>query len=522
MRTPLRQRSRLARAQTSISQTYPAPIGGWNARDAWAQMKPTDAIALENWFPQTSYVQVRGGSSDHATGMTGNGKTLAYYYPLDGVGEMYCYTNSGIYDVTAAGAVGASKLARTAAKHQWVNFGDGTNNYLIACNGVDKPAYYDGTTWTAVDNASSPALSGVTSTTLVAPMVFKGRLMFIQADTLSFWYLAAGAAGGALTEFPLDAECSRGGYLMAMAKWTVDAGDGIDDRAVFITSEGEVIVYQGTNPSSAAAWEKIGTFYLGKPLGRRCVAQYGGDLVLLTENGAFPLSAALQSASIDHKLALSFKIESAFTEAARSYGGTFGWCATVFPAQSALLVNVPIAEDGEHEQYVMNTITGSWCKFKEWDAEDFIVFDKELYFTTSTKVVKAWDGAADGAADVVAYGKTAFSYFGRYGQQKRFVLFRPVITVNGTLSYLTDIDVDFGDTELVGTATYTPPSGAIWDTSVWDTGLWAEGETVVQQWTAPAENPGYCAAGKLKIGNDSLTIKWMACDYVFEPGGPIG
>ena len=55
------------------------------------------------------------------------------------------------------------------------------------------------------------------------------------------------------------------------------------------------------------------------------MCQYGGDLIVLTENGAFPLSAALQSAAIDYKLALSFKIESAFTTAARSYGSTFGW-----------------------------------------------------------------------------------------------------------------------------------------------------------------------------------------------------
>lgn len=522
IRTPLRQKGRLVRGQTAIAQSVPAPVGGWNARDAQAQMKPTDAITLENWFPRPSFCEIRGGSSDHATGMTGNGKTLAAYYPLDGVGEMYAYTASGIYDVTSAGAVGASKLARTSGKHQWVNFGDGTNNYLIACNGVDPPAYYDGTTWTAVTGVTSPALTGATTSTLVAPCVFKGRLFFIQVDTLSFWYLAAGAAGGALTEFPLDGEASKGGYLMAMATWTVDAGDGVDDRLVLITSEGQVIVYQGTNPASAAAWEKVGTYDIGKPLGRRCMAQYGGDLIILTENGAFPMSAALQSENIDYKLALSFKIESAFTTAAKSYGSVFGWKATVYPAESALLVNVPVTEDGEHEQYVMNTITKAWCKFKEWDAEDFIVFDKQLYFTTSTKVVKAWTGYADGTSDVVAYGKTAFSNMGRSGQMKRVTLFRPLLTVNGTLSYLTDIDVDFGDTELVGTATYTPAGAGLWGTATWGNAVWGSGTVVVKNWTSPAERPGIWIAGKLKVANDSLVIRWMACDYTYEPGGTIG
>ncbi len=520
MRSPLRQRSRIARAQVSTSVSVPAPVGGWNARDAWAQMKPTDAITLENWFPRPSYCEIRGGSSDHATGMTGNGKTLAAYYPLTGVGKMYCYTASGIYDVTSAGAVGASKLSRTDGKHQWVNFGDGTSNYLIACNGVDKTAYFDGTTWTAVDNASTPALTGVTTTGLIAPIVFKGRLLFIEKSTLSFWYLAAGAAGGALTEFPLDAECPRGGYLMAGATWTVDAGDGVDDRLALVTSEGDLIVYEGTNPGSAAAWAKVGTYFVGKPLGRRCFCQFGGDLVIITENGAFPLSAALQSSTIDYRYALSFKIESAFTDAARLYGSTFGWKATVYPAQSALLVNVPISEGGEHEQYVMNTITKAWCKFKEWDAEDLIVFDKQLYFTTGTKVVKAWTGYADGTSDVVAYGKTAFSTFGRSGQQKLVTLFRPTLAVNGTLSYLTDVDIDFGDTAIIGTATFTPPSAGVWGTAIWGSALWGSGTTIVQQWTSPSERPGVWIAGKLKVANDSRTIQWMACDYIFQPGGP--
>ena len=241
MRTPLRQKSAIGRAQTSTLQSYPAPVGGWNARDALAQMKETDAVDLENWFPRPSYVESRGGSSSHATGMTGNGKTLATYNKLAGTSEMFCYTASGIYDVSSSGAVGASKLSRTVGKHQWVNFGDGTNNYLIAVNGTDKPAYYNGTTWTAVDGVSSPALTGLTTTKIIGVFVFKGRLIFIEKDSLSFWYLDAGSAGGSLTEFPLDANCPRGGYLVAGA--TVDALEETIDVARYgVPMDGRVLV----------------------------------------------------------------------------------------------------------------------------------------------------------------------------------------------------------------------------------------------------------------------------------------
>lgn len=498
--------------------THSAPVKGWNSSTALAAMKPDEAIHLINWFPRPGYCEIRGGNSSHATSMTGNGKTLMVHNAMSGTNKMFCATPSGVYDVTSSGAVGASVAARTEGKHGWTMFGDATNSWLIACNGVDKPLYYDGSAWTAVDGATTPALTGITTTKLRGVSVFKGRLLFIEKNTLSFWYLAAGAAGGLLTEFPLDGEALRGGYLVAIASWTRDGGSGMDDIAVFLTSQGEAILYQGTDPSDAAKWAKVGTFYLGKPLGNNPTAQYGSDLVVITENGVFPLSSALASAQVDPKFALSLKIESAFTEAARSYGATPGWKATVFPSQSALIVNIPITEDGEHEQYVMNTTTKAWCRFTEWDAEDFAVLNGDLYFCHATGVYKAWTGTSDNGSDIVAYGKTAFSNFRSPGKNKHFKMFRPVLSINGNISFLTDIDVDFQDEDIYGTATYSVQSEALWDVSLWDLTYWASSLEVLRKWTSPSEYLGVWAAGKIKVATSDLIVQWMATDYIYEVG----
>ena len=508
-------------ASVSHAKSFPAPVGGWNDRDALADMKPHHAIDLKNFFPKTNYCEIRGGHTSHATGTTGNGKTLAVYNALNGTNTMYCYTASGIYDVSSAGAVGASKLARTNGKHQWTMFGDGTSQWLIAVNGVDKPAYFDGTTWTAVDGATTPALTGLTTTNIVSLFEFKGRLIFLEKDSLSFWYLASGAAGGALTEFDMSGVAKKGGYLMAGATWTFDGGSGPDDRAVFMTSEGEVIIYSGTNPGSASAWALTGVFDLGKPLGRRCLQKFAGDLIAITQNGAYPLSAALQSAIVDNRVAITNIIENAFNTASRSYGSNWGWEAIVYPAQSAMLFNIPISEDGTHEQYVMNTITKAWCRFTDWDAETFAVFNGQLYFARGTAVYKAWYGQNDNGSNITILGKTAFSYFGDMGSQKRFNMFRPVIAANGSLSFLTDIDVDFRDTEISGTASYTAISGGQWDVNNWDEAYWAAGMEVLKEWTSPDEDMGYCAAGKIKIVTNSITVQWMSCDYIYETGGMI-
>jgi hypothetical protein len=519
MRHPQRGKA-VPKQRTAIVKSYPAPVGGWNARDALASMHPADAVVLNNWFPNASYVEFRGGYALHASNLGGDGKTLMVYNGIDGTNEMFCATATDILDVTIAGAA-ASVFARTNAKHQWNMFGDGTNQWLMAFNGVDKPAFYNGTTWTAVDGASSPALTGVTTTTIVSGHPFKGRMLFLFNDSLKFGYLAAGAAGGAVSLFDLSGEASRGGYLIAFAHWTRDGGSGPDDFAVFFTSEGEAIVYQGTNPNSATTWAKVGTFFMGKPIGRKCVLQYGTDCIVITQDGVFPMAALLQASEAERaKISLSDKIRLAFIDAARSYGDTFGWSATVFPAHNALLVNVPIEEDGVHHQYVMNTVTKSWCKFTDWDSEDFVVFNGELYFCQGEVVFKAWTGTHDFNEDIVFYGKQAFQNFGD-PLQKHCQLFMPFLSVNGNVAYGADIDVDFEDDEITGTVSYTVTSGGSWDVSNWDESFWASNLEVVKQWSSPSEWEGIWISTKIKIASNSLICQWMGSTLIYDRGEGI-
>lgn len=505
--------------QVANVKSFPAPVGGWNARDALAAMKPTDAVYLRNWFPRPTDCKIRGGSDEHGTGMSGTLNTLAVYNAQNGTSKMFAASDAGLWNVSVAGAGIAQVATVTNGKFQTVNFGDGTTQFLIMVNGVDKPLYYTGAAWVSVDGASVPALTGLTTTKIVHVMVYQKRLFFVEKDSLSVWYLPAGVAGGALTEFDFSSYVSRGGYLMAMATWSFDGGDGPDDYAAFVTSEGQVLIYRGTDPSDATKWTKVGTYFIGKPLGRRCFVNYGGDLVLITQNGAFPLSKALQSASINYNEALTDKIVNAFSEASMTYGDNFGWEGIVFPAQSAMLFNIPVSAGEEAKQYAMNTITKAWCEFDSWNAQTFAILGKDLYFATGSEVWKAWTGVPDGDNDVVADGKTAFSSFGAGTQEKRFNLFRPVLSVNGTLTFLTGLDVDFQDLGIVGEATYAVTSGALWDVSKWDEAYWAASLSITKNWTSPQENVGYWAAGKLKIATSALEVHWMSHDFVYESGG---
>jgi hypothetical protein len=508
---------------TSINSTrsVTAPVGGWNARDALADMKENEAIRLTNIFPRPTYCEVRGGAVNWATGMAAGGKSLMAWNGPTGSNKLFAGTSSGIYNVTNSGAVGAAETATcTSGKFQSVNFATASGTeFLIAVNGTDKMLYYDGTTWESVDGVSAHAVTGVTTSNIIHVNVFKFRLFFIEKSKLSFWYLPVSSLGGAAVEFQLNSIFSRGGYVMAMGTWTIDSGTGSDDLAVFVTSEGEAAVIRGSNPASSTDWTLVGVYFVGRPIGRRCFAKFGGDMVLLTENGAYPLSAALLTAAIDRVRALTNKIEQAFTTAARLYQTVFGWDVTPYLGQSALIVNIPNAEGGTHQQYVMNTITKCWCQFSGWDAECFTVFNGELYFCRSGSfgTAKAWSGAADFGANIVVDVKQAFNYFGS-DDQKLLQMVRPILNLTGPVSFLIGADADFNDSQPSGVAVYTVGAAALWDTAIWDVDVWSTDFILQKDWKTATVMPGFCFALLLRVATNQIGIQWPSTDFVFQRG----
>jgi len=519
-RMPVTARESLTGSINS-TRSVTAPVGGWNARDALADMKENEAIRLTNIFPRPTYCEVRGGATDFTTGMAARGKSLMAWNGPTGSNKLFAGTASGIYNVSASGAAPAAETATcTNGKLQWVNFAVASGSeFLIAVNGTDKMLYYDGATWESVDGGSAHAVTGVTTSNIIHVNIFKFRLFFIEKSKLSFWYLPPAVLGGAAVEFQMNSIFSRGGFVMAMGTWTIDSGTGSDDLAVFVTSEGEAAVFRGSNPASSTDWSLVGVYFVGRPIGRRCFVKFGGDMVLLTENGAFPLSAALLTAAIDRVRALTNMIEQAFTTAARLYQSAFGWETTVYLGQSALIVNIPNAEGGTHQQYVMNTITKKWCQFSGWDAECFIVFNGELYFcrSGSNGTAKAWTGPSDFGTNIVVDVKQAFNYFGS-DDQKELKLVRPIFNLTGPVGFLIGVDADFGDSQPTGLATYTVGATALWDTAIWDVDVWSTDFILQKDWKTAAVMPGFCFALLLRVATNQVGIQWPSTDFVLQRG----
>jgi hypothetical protein len=239
MRRPALQQP-LNRLQESKTVSFPAAVGGWNAKDSLAEMAPTDCVQLDNWIVRSQALQTRLGSTDWATGMPAQAveSLLPYEAPVAGSKRMFAAVGSVIHNVTTQGAVGAAvQTGLTSARWQHVNYSNSAGNFLIIVNGTDSYRYWNGTAWTTVANFTlQPGATSYATTQLNNITNYRNRLFFCINNELAFAYLDAGAISGDVRLFRLGQIFRRGGFLAAVGTWTIDAGDGADDHFVAVRS----------------------------------------------------------------------------------------------------------------------------------------------------------------------------------------------------------------------------------------------------------------------------------------------
>ena len=504
----------MARAKRAVSQpvSLPAPVGGWNARDSLAAMAPNEAVTLQNWYPATTECTLRSGYTQWATGISGQVETLMAYSGA-ATDKLFAIAGTKVYDVTSQGAVGAAVVSGlTNARWGYCNISTSGGNFLSMANGVDAPRNYDGTTWT------TPTITGVTATTLQNPILYAERQFFIQKNTLKVWYLGVDSIAGAASAVDIAPFMTKGGYIVAHGTWTIDAGQGVNDHYVIMTNKGQIIVYQGIDPSDPNNWSMVGVWDIGAPVGARALYKYAGDMLIICQDGVVPLSGALQSSRVQPRVAITDKIQFAISEAVTSYAGNFGWQLMYVPTINQLWLNVPVQEGTNQQQFVMNTITGAWCNYTGWNANCMEMYNDEPYFGGNGYVAQAYNGTSDAGTNITAFGLQAFNNFNGAGTLKRFTMSRPILRTDGSPAIYAGINVDFNINDVAAPLTFSPSSYGTWGTSLWDASSWGGGLNVLQNWQG-LNGVGYYGAPIVKVASSGLQVRWVSTDIVIEGGG---
>ena len=516
--------------------TYPLFNGGYELfafadTRIWDATTSTASIALTGLSnARWQHVNFSNDSGNYIIACNGVDPTVVY----DGDDWFFLVTTSTAQTISSITNVTTTATVTTAAPHGLI-----TGNKVTISGAT--PSAYNGEfvitvtgsstfTYTMASNPGSSAtggsytvlgITGVNSNTFVNVNLFKNRLWFTQKNSMKVWYLDPKALAGAATDIDFGGIARNGGYLQAMGTWTLDAGQGADDYAVFVTSMGEVLVYNGTDPTSDATWALKGVWQLGQTFSRRCFFKWSGDLLLLTQDGLVPLASALQSSRLDPRVNLTDKIYYAVSRAADVYSANFGWQIHYFAKQNMLILNIPV--DGGSEQYVMHTITKSWARFTNINADCWEIHNDNMYFGGNGYVGQFWSADSDNGSNINATVQQAYNYFDSRGTQKRYTLVRPIIqTIGGFPSIVCGVNVDFEEGNATGTISFNPSGNgnATWDTSTWDNATWG-GATVINKNWQGVTGIGYCASLQLTAASQGITVRWASTDFVMETGGVI-
>jgi hypothetical protein len=515
---------RVDRSQKARSVSLPSPVGGLNARDSVALMEETDAIVLDNWFPTATAVELRKGHEVLAT-FTGKCETIiAYNGVVRGLFVAVTGTSDSIMDATAGGAISTAAVGGsgdtiqplTNARWDYQNFGTTGGQFLSLVNGADPPLQYNGSAW----SASTMTGSGLSAWNLFTVAVYAERLWYGELDTFNVWYLPLQSITGTLTKLPLGSLFKRGGSLSNIVTFSGDTGSTLADFIAFVSTEGEVIVYSGQDPASILTWSRVAQFHVGRPVtkGNRAWVKVGAEAVIVTADGAIPLSLALRQDRADVSGAITDKIRTRFNSDVVQHGARYGWSAVLHPAGQKLIVNVPTLEGQTSYQWVMNSQTKAWCRFRDWNAFCFETTRDALYFGGDGFITEADLGLDDEGEPITADAKQAFSYFGQRGRQKMMKMARPTLSLDGPVNLRLGVDFDYRDTPPASVVAIPGNAGDPWAVA-WDV-QWTGAGLIYSAWNS-IRGIGYAVAARMRVQSEGVNLSWSATDFTFTLGAVL-
>lgn len=434
-----------------------------------------DTITSDTSFTieEEAEASLSGQSASLVTFVSGAVKSL-FAYELGTTQKLYAALDGKIFDVSVANS---PSPVHTATNGYWsvaqYTASDGTS-YLRGVNGVDTPWTYNGTSFSTTDKAITfPGGSTVTPEQLSYTWVYKNRFFFIQSGTLDVWYLAVGGIAGEVTHLPLGGIFSLGGHLVFGATWSLETGDGLSSMCIFVTSNGEVAVYAGDDPSQADSWGKVGVYQIGKPKGPDCFIRRGGDLVIATDIGAVPLSQALQKDAVTlSPSAMSAPIEDEWNEYSRTRSGR--WAAVTWTEGQMVAFALPAASGQNPTWLVANARTGRWARYTGWEAGCVIAYSGGLYFGSPDGCVyEANVGGSDDGLPYVGVYVPSFDQLGVKGV-KTTSLARAVIRARRETTLGLSVHNDFR-------MSLPPPPAASGEGTgdVWGVDKWGDRKSVV-------------------------------------------
>ena len=564
----MRRPAQLRRPATALAPTprpekaitFPAPVGGWISNRSLATpgarlpdgSKVNGAYLLENWFPTSTGVRMRAGSDIFATLGLGDKDVVSMFAYVNGNNrKFFASTADALYDITSPasptnqvlvddlgntivddlgneiiGLVSVPVAVSPLAGGNWVSeqFATAGGIFLRCVNGADTPLVFDGTSW-----STSPAITGTGLDPTALSYVWSShrRLYFVERDSLNAWYLPADAIGGVATKIPLGGVFSRGGSLLFGSSWSLETGGadgaGLSVQTVFVTTEGEVAVYQGTDPASTSTWSLVGVYRIGKPRGAKAHIRAGGDLVIATDIGFLPLSTAVQrDFAALAPAAISYPIEEAWKEAVR-LRSSGGWACALWPTRQMVMVAPPTPAGSLGELFPANARTGAWGHYTNWNVTCLQLFGDRMFFgSTKGLIVEAEVTGFDQGLPYTAACVPLFDSLKAPLSLKTSLLMKATLKAPAEVIPQMSLQADFVVSLPSSPDAAAVAGGSLWGTAIWGQSVWGAQTTlnVYGRWQSVG-GAGYAIAPATQITSGNLAppnVELVRVDMTYDQG----
>jgi hypothetical protein len=526
------------------STTLTAPIGGWNRRDSLATMPETDAIVMDNFISTGGIVKLRSGYRSVVetpkspiairqpaiktlcSFTAGTDDQLIFANKLAGerYSELYKIdeTFESYESIVPKDAYGVPLVKMEGTRWKDLQF---QNRLFLVSDGTDVPVVYDGKrlAYHSFENKTEDDLEWDEITDICA---YNQRLFFLQKGTLNLWFTSAmGAIAGEIECNDLSNYATRGGELVEIEEWTRTGANDLTSMLVAITSEGEVFMFKGTDPTEVDEWEMAGVYQVPDPLGFHCATRMMDDLIIATKGGYYSAASLTSVKETTASMAITDKIRGAIMEL-KEYHDNVGWQEVFLPTINMFFINIPISES-QAEQFVYNMENQTWSRFTGIDAFTFCTFKDKIYFGGKTgNIYELFETSTNNGLFISGAVQQAFSTF-NVPQKKKI----KSITVSVGTPFVQKVSLrlscDFNlqpESVVFTNGVAVDEDTAQWDVSRWNEEYWGvylkADQLDIQELSSPMDGKVarfISLAFSTSIGaNLDFDVVWYSTTFAFE------
>ena len=529
---------KVPRAKPTTSSMVPVgiPFKGLNSAAPYSSMDPNEAISLNNVIIEAYGARTRKGYTEWAVGLPTEDPvhSILNYYPSTydtqaqtwvgdnglryrdinqigtatplsalgpGPGQIFAAQGTSIYNVTAGGAgPWTPEVGVTGVSPFWngLNYQNVAGSFLLAANEKGGYAIYDGTAWTMPSAGTNPEqISGVDPAKICWVVAWKERIWFFVVNSTVAYYLPPGQITGKATAFDFGTAMDHGGTLSFLGGWTLDGGIGVDDYLVAVGSQGDVVIYKGTDPNDISAFALHGVWYAGPlPTGLRAVEGSGGDIHILTQMGVIPVSGLMKPSNIgaQAKDRITAPIDPLVAALMRDYSTVEGWQLTTIAKEEIILIRLPPLTGTylENTFLAFKTTTKTWSVLSKLPYAHSINAGSLCYAgSMDGRVLRAFEGQLDDmklnvpnkGIGIPCRVTPAYNPLGKPGINKHLKMVRPYFLTSAEPKLTITVLTNYSGPRAVFTPTVINPNDEdAWDSGVWDSARWGTNLRPLNNW----------------------------------------